>query len=411
MKNSQCRSNPLYDSTSLNHMGTPEKSNESPSPEETAADTLTTMKFEPSPRASTSPTQSHPKKNLRKLKRPRSPQFSTNDNTNDRIPQKIRTSVLSVTPRSPQRYIRSLQPGAVDDKAAPCRYDSSLGLLTTKFVKLLKDSSDGVLDLNKAAETLKVQKRRIYDITNVLEGIGIIEKKSKNNIKWRHQADGGRTSERELVALQVDLERLMKEEQALDSQIASLRSKLQELASGDQSSTCAYVTHNDIKTIPELRGDTLIAIQAPPGTELEVPNPDEGMPYGERRYQILLKSSGGPIDCLLVSQGGEMGSYNGGTGMGGLTSDGALEGRHRNSLLAIPAQQKDESLYNSSGVPQRGTISKDLISSSENEGMGGGRLSSPNSQERLLSLDADNGLGTSHGLTEFYDDVLVNDPS
>jgi len=33
-----------------------------------------------------------------------------------------------------------------------------------------------------------VQKRRIYDITNVLEGIGIIEKRSKNNIQWKVHA-------------------------------------------------------------------------------------------------------------------------------------------------------------------------------------------------------------------------------
>lgn len=32
--------------------------------------------------------------------------------------------------------------------------------------------------------TLKVQKRRIYDITNVLEGIGLIKKGGKNYIKW-----------------------------------------------------------------------------------------------------------------------------------------------------------------------------------------------------------------------------------
>lgn len=31
----------------------------------------------------------------------------------------------------------------------------------------------------------QVQKRRIYDITNVLEGVGLIEKKSKNNIIWK----------------------------------------------------------------------------------------------------------------------------------------------------------------------------------------------------------------------------------
>jgi transcription factor E2F3 len=42
-----------------------------------------------------------------------------------------------------------------------------------------------ILDLNKAAEDLEVQKRRIYDITNVLEGIDLVVKKSKNNIQWK----------------------------------------------------------------------------------------------------------------------------------------------------------------------------------------------------------------------------------
>lgn len=37
----------------------------------------------------------------------------------------------------------------------------------------------------KPAHRPQVQKRRIYDITNVLEGIGLIEKKSKNNIHWK----------------------------------------------------------------------------------------------------------------------------------------------------------------------------------------------------------------------------------
>lgn len=38
---------------------------------------------------------------------------------------------------------------------------------------------------------LQVQKRRIYDITNVLEGVGLIEKKSKNNIIWKPAMPSG----------------------------------------------------------------------------------------------------------------------------------------------------------------------------------------------------------------------------
>ena len=70
-------------------------------------------------------------------------------------------------------------------RGASCRYDNSLGLLTKKFVSLIQGAPDGVLDLNAAVSELQVQKRRIYDITNVLEGIGLIEKNAKNQIHWK----------------------------------------------------------------------------------------------------------------------------------------------------------------------------------------------------------------------------------
>lgn len=33
-------------------------------------------------------------------------------------------------------------------------------------------------------EILSVQKRRIYDITNVLEGINLIQRYKKNHVRW-----------------------------------------------------------------------------------------------------------------------------------------------------------------------------------------------------------------------------------
>uniref|UniRef100_A0A663MPF8 E2F transcription factor 4 n=1 Tax=Athene cunicularia TaxID=194338 RepID=A0A663MPF8_ATHCN len=47
-------------------------------------------------------------------------------------------------------------------------------------------------------------------------------------------------------------------------------------------------------------GDTLLAIRAPSGTRLEVPIP-EGL-NGQKKYQIHLKSTSGPIDVLLVNK-------------------------------------------------------------------------------------------------------------
>ena len=43
-------------------------------------------------------------------------------------------------------------------------------MLTKKFIQLIKSAPNLTIDLNEAVRELNVQKRRIYDITNVLEG-------------------------------------------------------------------------------------------------------------------------------------------------------------------------------------------------------------------------------------------------
>lgn len=50
--------------------------------------------------------------------------------------------------------------------ALGCRFDSSLGLLTKKFVKLVEEAPGGVLDLNKAAESLLVRLRSSSQFLN-----------------------------------------------------------------------------------------------------------------------------------------------------------------------------------------------------------------------------------------------------
>ncbi|RLN08819.1 transcription factor E2FA-like [Panicum miliaceum] len=186
--------------------------------------------------------------------------------------------------------------------AGTCRYDSSLGLLTKKFINLLKQAPDGILDLNNAAETLEVQKRRIYDITNVLEGIGLIEKTLKNRIRWKGLDDSGVELDNGISALQAEVENLSLQEQALDERIRDMREKLRGLTEDENNQRWLYVTEDDIKGLRCFQNETLIAIKAPHGTTLEVPDPDEAGDYLQRRYRIVLRSTMGPIDVYLVSQ-------------------------------------------------------------------------------------------------------------
>ncbi|PON65403.1 E2F Family [Parasponia andersonii] len=187
--------------------------------------------------------------------------------------------------------------------AGPCRYDSSLGLLTKKFINLIKHAEDGILDLNKAADTLEVQKRRIYDITNVLEGIGLIEKKLKNRIQWKG-LDVSRPGDADenYASLQAEVENLSIEEHRVDEQIREMQERLRDLSEDENNQKWLFVTEDDIKGLPCFQNETLIAIKAPHGTTLEVPDPDEAVDYPQRRYRVVLRSTMGPIDVYLVSQ-------------------------------------------------------------------------------------------------------------
>ncbi|TYI48641.1 hypothetical protein E1A91_D13G262200v1 [Gossypium mustelinum] len=197
-------------------------------------------------------------------------------------------------------------PGNNLTPAGPCRYDSSLGLLTKKFINLIKQAEDGILDLNKAAGTLEVQTRRIYDITNVLEGIGLIEKKLKNRIQWKYDrgldVSRPREVDENVATLQAEVENLHNQEHRLDGQIRKMQERLRDLIEDENNNKWIFVTEEDIKSLPCFQNEMLIAIKAPHRTTLEIPDPDEDDDFLQKRYWIVLRSSMGPIDVYLVSQ-------------------------------------------------------------------------------------------------------------
>uniref|UniRef100_A0A6M2F267 E2F/DP family winged-helix DNA-binding domain-containing protein n=1 Tax=Populus davidiana TaxID=266767 RepID=A0A6M2F267_9ROSI len=217
-----------------------------------------------------------------------------------------KTSRLSKSSKSGSQSAAAAlgSPGNNLTPTGPCRYDSSLGLLTKKFINLIKHAEDGILDLNKAAETLEVQKRRIYDITNVLEGIGLIEKKLKNRIQWKglDVSRPGEADDNNVATLQAEVENLTMEERRLDEQTREMQERLRDLSEDENNQKWLFVTEEDIKSLPGFQNETLIAIKAPHGTTLEVPDPDEAVDYPQRRYRIVLRSTMGPIDVYLVSQ-------------------------------------------------------------------------------------------------------------
>ncbi|XP_070276258.1 transcription factor E2F1 [Myotis yumanensis] len=190
---------------------------------------------------------------------------------------------------------RGRHPGkGVKSPGEKSRYETSLNLTTKRFLELLSHSADGVVDLNWAAEVLKVQKRRIYDITNVLEGIQLIAKKSKNHIQWlgNHATVG---IGGQLEGLTKDLQQLQENERQLDHLIHVCTTQLQLLSEDADSQRLAYVTCQDLRSIADPSEQMVMVIKAPPETQLQAMDSSEA-------FQISLKSKQGPIDVFLCPE-------------------------------------------------------------------------------------------------------------
>ncbi|KAK2864136.1 hypothetical protein Q7C36_003290 [Tachysurus vachellii] len=168
-------------------------------------------------------------------------------------------------------------------KGATSRSEVTLGRFTKRFIDLLHSAPEGILDLNEATEKLGTHKRRVYDITNVLNGIKLITKKSKSKIQWVGPSPISCFKSQWKNKMKTDLLNLKTMEESLDWLIKDCAQQL---------FTLAYVTYEDICQIGAFRDQTVIAIKAPEETKLEVPTPTEDC------IKIHLKGSRGPVHVL-----------------------------------------------------------------------------------------------------------------
>jgi len=232
------------------------------------------------------------------------------DLDNQLEPEGFKTPIKPVTSSLKRKIdVSSPSPKLSRSPLEKTRYETSLGLLTKKFVSLFHTDPSGTVDLNKASEGLNVQKRRIYDITNVLEGIGLVEKKSKNTVHWC----GARGQETKSLSTEFDsdLAQLEAKETELDELIRDAEESLKRV---NQDKQYAYVSYQDLRNIPRFKSQTVMAIKAPPEAKLHVPHPSDGL-------QIFMSSEAGEIEVFLCPEEEVLG----GPAVSGIDSESDLE--------------------------------------------------------------------------------------
>jgi E2F/DP family winged-helix DNA-binding domain/E2F transcription factor CC-MB domain len=202
---------------------------------------------------------------------------------------------------------------------------NSLHSLTKKFVDLLLQHPNERVEIGYAADLLQIPKRRLYDITNVLEGFGLIDKSERNSIIWKgfqnlrtialnrqghstsspisastpssssnaftnpsYPISGSNSSrnkrEKESPPATTDvslnsnqsstLKSLDKELYDLDQVIGALKDEMSSIMADPIYSRYAYLTQDDIRSLPIFQRSTVLAVRAPPGATIEVADPD-----------------------------------------------------------------------------------------------------------------------------------------
>ena len=164
------------------------------------------------------------------------------------------------------------------------KQENSLGQLTKNFLQYIKKRGRVNININDLVKDLKVKKRRIYDITNVLQGIGYIEKNGKNEIIWKknitnQKIDNENDSPEDYKSNYDDLKNELKKLKTEDAEIEVILNKFKDefniLSRKQDFAKYGYITFNDISNLSKNEDLDFIIIKATKGTVINVIDDEE----------------------------------------------------------------------------------------------------------------------------------------
>ena len=194
----------------------------------------------------------------------------------------------SITYRNyPQSNIDSLNQGEktyLDEekeyKKDDTYQENSLGQLTKNFINYIKMTGKKSININDLVNELSVKKRRIYDITNVLQGIGYLQKSGKNEIIWTQTVKSKKNSKKKIEKLKKsnnncnmqksNIEQLEQENARLDEKIKDFRDEFNSIAKKSEFLKYGYVSMDDLRQISINSKKDLYIIKASKGTVMNI---------------------------------------------------------------------------------------------------------------------------------------------
>ena len=145
---------------------------------------------------------------------------------------------------------------------------NSLVALTKGFISLLVCSGGGEVELAAAEKKLNTTKRRLYDVVNVLAGVGLLEKCGKAKVRW---VGSGAATEPvpgipdETIHIHTIPTEIRNEREALiDELTKSVDEDLEELYQSEFFENYSWISPQEILDLYDTEGITIYALSGSP---------------------------------------------------------------------------------------------------------------------------------------------------
>ena len=146
------------------------------------------------------------------------------------------------------------------------RQENSLCKLTKKVLEYIRTKNKVNININELVKDLGVKKRRIYDITNVLQGIGYIEKQGKNEIIWNKK---NCVFDKKEIKNKSKFLLLNQQINILNEQMNKEMEELNNISCQIDFNKNNYIKFTDLANLSKIENQDLLIIKSTPGSKLD----------------------------------------------------------------------------------------------------------------------------------------------
>jgi hypothetical protein len=158
--------------------------------------------------------------------------------------------------------------------------------LTKEYISYLMSNAGSEVDIGKAEQVLSASKRRLYDVTNVLAGVGLVERRGKSQVKWVGRQPRADHPDAEAA--------LKRKEASTDAMLAFVNRALSELVDSPRFQEHGWLCEEDIEKLDPDGAVHLFALRGPPSMTIEFADHEAGA------HHMVCRAENGRIEMIPI---------------------------------------------------------------------------------------------------------------